>query len=730
MTENHLAYDLLLLMVNLVQINDSDLIRTVFLDAVNNVVPRVKFEYIDTVEPDLENSIKVATTKNSFGHIVIHDSHEATPETLSIVHNAIQMLALILENQEQAQLLTAEKDRLTAAVATRTAELQDHQTRLEFAIYGSTGAEWYYEYDPSDSSGKFPPTSIYLSPQLKQFIGYENDDFLNSVEAWDQQIFPSDLQRLQQQSQAVLTGHQEVIDAEYRIYHKDGSLRWLRTRGQVLRAENGNPLRFAGIDWDITEQKQAELALQQQAAHLEALRTVGLEIASQLDLDVLLKSIVAKAVDLLGGVAGGMAILRKDENILDYAVYTGLETVPENTTMRFGEGFCGQIWETRQPLIVNNYAEWGGRLHTWEANLKHNADVGVPVIWMDEFLGVLDVFAEPPRKFERADADLLSLFANQAAIAIHNAQQYEQIQQYASDMEQLVRDRTAELEERIRQSDQLNRGMINLMADLQKANHHAKTTADRLTHANQELEAFAYSVSHDLRAPLRGISGFAQILAERHKTDLNPQGQEYLDYVVQASGQMEKLIEDLLTYSRLGRRGIQIRPVKCKPLCDEILLIFKDQIENLHAKINLPEAFPTIWGDRTTLSQIFTNLVDNALKYQRSDVTPEIDISVQLTAEAAIFQVRDNGIGIPAEHLEVIFNMFQRLHTENEVAGTGIGLALVKKAVTLLNGEISVTSTVGEGSTFIRVYAELAAAVRHRWVCELTNPQMVRKMLV
>jgi PAS domain S-box-containing protein len=700
MTDNHLAHDLLSLMVNLAQINDVELIRSVFLDALNNVVPGMSFGFFSETDPHQENLIRITTTENAYGFIGVQNTQEISAEIISIVDNAIQMLAIILENQEQSQLLSAEKESLAAAVAVRTAELQDHRTRLEFAIVGSKGGEWFYEYDPDDASGEFTPIAVFYSPQLKQFIGYRDDEFPNSLEAWDQQIFPEDLLFIQQKVRAVLTGRQEFLDEEFQIYHKDGSVRWLATQGRVQRAENGNPIRFSGIDWDITDQKQAELELQLQTAQLKALRAVGLEIASQLDLEALLNSIVKQAVDLLGGIGGGIALLRQKENVLDYSVYSGIETVPGNTTLQYGEGFCGQIWKTQQPLIINNYAEWAGRALVWEGHLNHYANVGVPVIWRGDFLGVLDVFAKPPRKFVNTDADLLSLFANQAAIAIYNVQQYEQIQQYAFEMEQLVRERTAELEDRITQSEKLNRGMINLMSDLQKANHRANTAAQQLVQANQELEAFAYSVSHDLRAPLRGIGGFAQILAERHKADLNPQGQEYIDYVVQASGQMENLIADLLTYSRLGRRGIQLRPVDCAPLLAETLFIFKDQIEKCQAEVKIPDEFPTVLGDHTTLLQIFTNLLDNALKYRHPGIPSKIKISVESTAEDVVFTVEDNGIGIPVEHHEVIFNVFQRLHSGNAVEGTGIGLALVKKAVILLNGEITVDSNVGKGAKF------------------------------
>jgi PAS domain S-box-containing protein len=272
--------------------------------------------------------------------------------------------------------------------------------------------------------------------------------------------------------------------------------------------------------------------------------------------------------------------------------------------------------------------------------------------------------------------------------------------QHRKNLEDYVIERTAELAERMQHVEHLNQGMVNLMQDLQVANLRTAETASRLSVANTELESFAYSVSHDLRAPLRSISGFAQILADRHRKGLDEQGRQYIDYVVQASIQMGRLIDDLLQYSRLGRRALQIRPLNAALVMDEVIKDLRDQIEKSQAKIEIPDTFPVIDSNHTLLKQIFTNLIQNALIFTQADQHPEIQVACQVDSEYAIITIRDNGIGIAEEYFESIFNMFQRLHHDAEYTGTGIGLALVKKAVTLLRGEIWVESSIDEGSTF------------------------------
>ena len=267
-------------------------------------------------------------------------------------------------------------------------------------------------------------------------------------------------------------------------------------------------------------------------------------------------------------------------------------------------------------------------------------------------------------------------------------------------LEKLVEQRTHELQQRIAESDSLNRGMINLMGDLQTAITQSNATAAQLVEANRELESFAYSVSHDLRAPLRSISGFAHILATRHRSNLDEQGQKYLDYVVQSGEQMGRLIEDLLAYSRMGRQAVRWIPLDCSEILTGVQSDLMAAIRDNEAVIHAPDDWPPLLGDRTLVYQIFLNLMDNAIKYRRPEIAPEIWLSFKLDEGFVTIEVRDNGQGIPSDYHEKAFDMFQRLHSQGDVSGTGIGLALVKKAALLMNGEIGLESKVNEGSTF------------------------------
>lgn len=227
----------------------------------------------------------------------------------------------------------------------------------------------------------------------------------------------------------------------------------------------------------------------------------------------------------------------------------------------------------------------------------------------------------------------------------------------------------------------------------------AERTA-QLEAANKELESFSYSVSHDLRAPLRAISGFAEIIARRHRASLNAEGQHYFDNIIQASEHMGHLIDDLLTYARLGRSGVRREPVSLAGLLSDICKHSQPMLDQLGGTLTLAEDLPTITSDAILLSQVFINLLENALKYHKPGQPPVISIDWSEENGSVIVRVTDQGIGIAPEYQDKIFNVFQRLHSEDQYPGTGIGLASVRKSVELLGGKVWVESKPGEGSTF------------------------------
>jgi light-regulated signal transduction histidine kinase (bacteriophytochrome) len=219
-----------------------------------------------------------------------------------------------------------------------------------------------------------------------------------------------------------------------------------------------------------------------------------------------------------------------------------------------------------------------------------------------------------------------------------------------------------------------------------------------LKRSNAELEQFAYVASHDLQEPLRGIAGFAQLIQHRYQGQLDSRADEYITHIVDGTQRMQTLINDLLAYSRIGRRGEPIQVIEAEAALQASLENLNLAIQEYGASIT-SEGLPTVQADPTQLIQLFQNLIGNALKF-RAERTPHIHIGATAAGDFWQFSVHDNGIGIEPQYFERIFQVFQRLHTRREYKGTGIGLAICKKIVERNGGRIWVESEVGQGTTF------------------------------
>ncbi len=227
----------------------------------------------------------------------------------------------------------------------------------------------------------------------------------------------------------------------------------------------------------------------------------------------------------------------------------------------------------------------------------------------------------------------------------------------------------------------------------------AERTAD-LERKNRELETFAYSVSHDLKAPLRGIDGYSRLLLEDHAASLNEEAREFLHAIRRGASQMAQLIDALLTYSRLERRNMSINRVELRPLLQNLLSEFRLEIEKRGAQVIIDLPFETVEHDYQSLYQALQNLLDNALKFSNDQPQPRIEIGGEEQEHSSILWVRDNGAGFDMQYHDRIFEIFQRLNHGEDYPGTGIGLAIVRKAMERIGGRVWGVSTPGQGSTF------------------------------
>jgi PAS domain S-box-containing protein len=243
--------------------------------------------------------------------------------------------------------------------------------------------------------------------------------------------------------------------------------------------------------------------------------------------------------------------------------------------------------------------------------------------------------------------------------------------------------------------------------ELLRARQELEKTVAELKRSNAELEQFAYVASHDLQEPLRMVASYTQLLAKRYKGKLDTDADEFIGYAVDGANRMQRLINDLLAYSRVTTQGHGFELVDCAALLEEVLDDLRLAIDESRAVVT-HDVQLTVMADRVQLGQVFQNLIGNAIKF-RGQEPPWVHLSAERKDADWQFAIRDNGIGIDPQYADRIFVVFQRLHNREEYPGTGIGLAICKKIIERHGGRIWVKSQLGKGATF---YFTLPAVTR------------------
>jgi signal transduction histidine kinase len=281
----------------------------------------------------------------------------------------------------------------------------------------------------------------------------------------------------------------------------------------------------------------------------------------------------------------------------------------------------------------------------------------VPLTYEKRLLGKFMIYFDAPHAFTRSELRPVETIASQVAFAIER-------QRDAEALEALVSDRTSSLRQIMTQ-----------------------------------LEEFSYSVSHDLRAPVRAMRGYAEVVLQDHGWRLDQEARDLLARIGRSGDRMDRLIQDLLTYSRISRLEVTLEPVSLDKLVREVVQQYPDMRPE-KADIEVEGPLPDVVAHEPSLTQVVSNLLSNAVKFMPPHQRPRVRVSAHQGEARARLWIVDNGIGIKPEHQSRLFGMFERLHPSSEYEGTGIGLAIVRKAIERMNGSVGVESDGVSGSRF------------------------------
>lgn len=503
----------------------------------------------------------------------------------------------------------------------------------------------------------------WVAGAFEKITGYTMAEY-KQMGGWKAALYPGDFETDNHDMQ-MLNLNQKVI-TELRTIRKNGEVVWVRVYSQPIWDEEQNCLvGINGAVQDITDRKKVEEEINKSVEEFKALYDTAMDFSLHRDPYVILKTISDRACSLFAASNAFVYLFDPNQNDLELK-FTRNPSQPLGMRVKIGEGISGLVAEKLSPLVVIDYSTWKGR-HSEPSFDNVAAVMCVPMLYGGQLIGVLGVHENHPSElvFSEDDAHFLTLFASQAAGALYSADLFEKIRQNANELEKKVDERTKELKLK-----------------------------------NKELETFTYTVSHDLKAPLRGISGYATLLKEDYSNQLDSEARRYLENLVNSTERMSQLIEDLLAYSRVERREIKKTNINLDMLVEKITEEYKHGV--VTGKLNFKKEieYGTVFTDEEALNQALRNLIDNAVKFTREQSDPEIWIRSTKLEDHCLISIEDNGIGFDMKYYDKIFEIFQRLHLSEDYPGTGIGLAVVRKAVERLGGKIWAVSQPGEGSTF------------------------------
>ena len=610
----------------------------------------------------------------------------------------------------------------------KQAEVELKKSEEKFRTVADFTYDWEYWMGPDGAL-------IYVSPSCERITGYPPDEFLNNPGLIQKIIHPEDESLVG--SNLTPTDSQGTHEADFQIVTREGETRWIGRICQMVYSGDGRWLGYRCSNRDITERKGIEGDLKRSEEkyrriletanegfwvmdRLHTTELVNKKMADMLGYDV--EEIVGKRVEDFifaddiwnhemkmayrhqGQTASYERRFRRKDGTTLWALVSATAIVDENG--HFNGSFAMLTDITERKFAEQKLQESEERYRKLVEFLPKMIGVHVKQKWVYMNPAGVELIGA------RHEKELLGREVKE----IVSPEFWDVVRSRVEKIE-MEGTSTPEIQQKFIRLDggiidvsvagvpidfQGESGVLVFAEDIsarKRADEELRRSHDELKRSNTELEQFAYVASHDLQEPLRMVSTYMQFIERRYKGQLDADADDFIGYAVDGAKRMRMLIRDLLEYSRVGTHGKTFGPVDCETLLDRVLNHLQLLIEDNGATVT-HDQLPIVTGDGDQMARVFQNLINNALKF-RTDDPPSIHITVEPNDNDWQFSVSDNGIGLEPQYADRIFVIFQRLHSNAEYPGTGIGLAICKKIVERHGGRIWVRSKQGEGATFI-----------------------------
>lgn len=608
----------------------------------------------------------------------------------------------------------------------RERKLEELNTRLELALEETDTGVWEWDLKTDE---------VFWDEASEQLFGYEPGEFPEMYEGFTNRVLDEDIKEVERRvNKAIETG--DRYQADFRIETSERGQRWIQSRGIVEYDENGDAEQMFGIQTDITERKRRERELEELATRLElALEstTTGVwEWDLQTD-EVIWDEQMEK---LFGYEPGGFPgkyegfservhpddlpmVERAHERGMEEGYYASeFRVFVDGETVRWVKARAEVFYEdgeaTRMVGIVTDITERKEReqeLETYEAFIENSSDELMHISESGTLLYESPV-PESPLGYETGEQVGDNVFEY-----IHPEDRETALEGFYNLLNDPER-KTTKIRLRIKSADgeyiwtevtgadQTDTDMGGVIISLREISQQVereeelRETKRKLEQSNEQLEQFAYAVSHDLQEPLRMVSSYLELLSDEYEDELDDEASEYIEFAIDGAERMREMIEGLLEYSRIESNNRRSGEVDVEEVLDDILRDLELLIDRENATVSY-DSLPAIEGDKGQIRQLFQNLIKNGIEHA-GDEPPEVRVEANEHDEQYEFLIEDNGVGIPEEEQEEVFEMFAQ--GSHEGGGTGMGLAICNRIVEKHGGEMALRSDECEGSTFFLTF--------------------------